>query len=186
MLETMLRRAAALHRAKTPPRFWPSGPFGRLVAGEPLSPTEFATLDDSDITFAIKAWATDPEPYLSMLARGLLHRELYKPLTLPDDDARADELIHAARALAHANGLDPELTVLVDSSSDSLYRPFAGVRATHEDSIRLVDSQGRVTFIEDRSAVVKMLSHLHVRQRLVCLHPSLRDAVAKKISLARS
>lgn len=187
MLEALLRRAGQLRRQGAPPRYWPEGPLGRLIAGEPLSPIEFATLDDHDVHFAIKAWSDDPEPGLSALAHGLLHRALWKPLGLPNDPARADELIAAARSIARVKGFDPDLAVLVDSSRDSLYRPFTGVRTRqgdHDDSIRLVDSAGRVSFIEDRSEVVKMLSHLEVRQRLVCVHPALRDAVAKSLRLA--
>lgn len=186
MLEAMLERAGALFRASTPPSYWPHGPFGRLVAGQPLSPLEFSTLDDTDVLFAIKAWASEDDPGLAALARGLLYRELYKPLPLPPDPARADELIHAARSVARVKGFDPEVAVLVDSSGDSLYRPFTGARGagTDEGSIRLVDSSGRVAFIEDRSEVVKMLAHLHVRQHLVCVHPALREPVARSLRLA--
>lgn len=182
MLEAMLRRACALHRGAAPPRYWPDGAFGRLVLGEPLSPAEFATLDDADIQMAIKHWALDPDPGLRALAHGLLHRELWKPLPLPADEARADELVHSARAVARVKGFDPDLAVLVDRSGDTLYRPFTGVRG--EDAIRLVDSQGRMAFIEDRSEVVKMLSHLQVRQHLVCVHPSLREPVGRSLRLS--
>lgn len=181
MLEAMLRRAKTLYRQGTPPRYWPSGPFGRLVAGDPLSPMELASLDDGDINHAIKAWAHDPEPSLAALAGGLLHRRLFKPLVLPDDPVRAGELIHAARSVARVKGFDPEIAVLTDHSGDSLYRPFTGGGA-RQDSIRLVDTAGRVAFIEDRSEVVKMLAHLQVRQRLICVHPELRRAVGRLLS----
>ncbi len=183
MLEAMLRRAGALKRADTPPRYWPEGPFGRLVCGQSLSPLEFASLDDSDVNFAMKAWSTDPEPGLRAVAHGLLHRELWKPLALPNDATRAEELIHAARSVARVKGFDPDIAVLVDSSGDTLYRPFTGPHKS-DGSIRLVDSQGRMAFIEDRSEVVKMLSHLQVRQRLVCVHPALRDAVGRSLRLS--
>ena len=120
--------------------------------------------------FAMKAWSTDPEPGLRALAHGLLHRELWKPLPLTGDDTRADELIHAARSVARVKGFDPDLAVLVDTSGDSAYRPFTGVRGVHgsgDDSIRLVDSHGRMSYIEDRSEVVKMLSHLQLPTALV-------------------
>ena len=182
MLEAMLRRAGALERAGARPNYWPEGPFGRLVCGQSLSPAEFATLDDSDVNFAMKAWASDPEPGLRAVAHGLLHRELWKPLALPNDPTRADELIHAARSVARVKGFDPDIAVLVDSSGDTLYRPFTGPHKS-DGSIRLVDSQGRMAFIEDRSEVVKMLSHLQVRQRLVCVHPALREPVSRSLRL---
>jgi hypothetical protein len=90
--------------------------------------------------------------------------------------------------VARVKGFDPDVAVLVDRSRDSLYRPFTGNRAGKGDegegSIRLVDSNGKVTFIEDRSEVVKMLSHLQVRQHLLCVQPSLRDAVVKSLRLS--
>jgi len=189
MLEAMLRRARVLRFDGSGPSYWPGGAFGRLVEGLPLSPWEFAGLDDSDVTQAMKAWSTDADPSLAAIARGLIDRQLWKPLPLPDDEARAQELVHAARSVARVKGFDPEVAVLVDRSRDSLYRPFTGNRAGHkgadegEGSIRLIDSNGKVTFIEDRSEVVKMLSHLQVRQHLLCVQPSLRDAIVRSLRL---
>lgn len=188
MLEAMLRRARALRLDGSGPSYWPGGAFGRLVEGLPLSPWEFAGLDDSDVTHAMKRWASDGDASLAAIAHGLTHRVLWKPLPLPDDEARAQELVHAARSVARVKGFDPEVAVLVDRSRDSLYRPFTGNRAgakteDGEGSIRLVDSNGKVTFIEDRSEVVKMLSHLQVRQHLLCVQPELRDAVVKSLRL---
>lgn len=186
MLQAMLKRARTLHLAGEGPRFWPDGPMGRLIAGEPLSPAEFATLDDHDIWHAIKRWSDDPDRWLGALAGGLLHRRLYKPMALPNDKARADELVHAAESVARVHGYLPEATVLVDSSRDSLYRPFMGTEKERLDgeSIRLVDLSGgteRVTFIEERSEVVRMLASLEVRQHLLCVHPDLREPVGRAV-----
>jgi HD superfamily phosphohydrolase len=188
MLEAMLKRARALKLAGEPLAYWPDGALGKLIAGDSLTPTEFATLDDADINFAMKRWASPDIPqdrWLTALAHGLVHRALWKPLALPADDTRADELVHAARAVARVNGFDPDVAVLTDSSRDSLYRPFTGAtrQKSHDDSIRLIDSSGRVSYIEDRSDVVKMLSHLEVRQRLICVHPDLREPIARATRL---
>ncbi len=182
MLEAALRRAALLGRGG-------ADPFGRLIRGETLSPSEFATLDDVDVLAALKRWTDDADPSLADLARGLVGgRALWKPLALAGDETRAAEQIEAARAVARVRGYEPDAAVLVDTSRDSLYRPFTGLRAagdtSHDDSIRLVDGEGRAAFIEDRSEVVKMLAHLEVRQRLLCVHPGIRDPVAKTLRVA--
>lgn len=190
MLEAMLRRARTLKLAGEGPRYWPEGALGPLILGEPLTPPMFATLDDHDIWLALKRWATDPDPWLAALAGGLMERKLFKPLLLPNDKGRADELVHAAEAVARVRGFLPESTVLVDSSRDSLYRPFTGAARERQDgeSIRLVEVSGgeeRVAFIEERSEVVRMLANLEVRQRLLVVHPELREPIARAIGRTR-
>lgn len=190
MLEAMLRRAKALRVAGEGPRYWPEGALGGLILGEALSPPEFATLDDHDIWLATKRWAEDPDPWLAALAGGLAHRRLYKPIALPNDKVRADELVHAAESIARVRGFLPEATVLVDSSRDSLYRPFVGAARERQEgeSIRLVEVSGgteRVVFIEERSEVVRMLANLEVRQRLLCVHPELREPIARAVGSRR-
>lgn len=182
MLEAALRRARELKEQGRGPDHWVPNDFGHLVLGHTLAPGAFANLDDTDVWAALKLWSTDSDKALADLCRGLVQRELWKPLPLPEDEARADELVHAARAVARVKGFDPTTAVLVDTARDSLYRPFIGTDESHDDSIRLVESGGRVAYIEDRSEVVKMLSHLQVRQRLVCVHPDLKDAVARILS----
>jgi HD superfamily phosphohydrolase len=188
MLEATLRRAADLRRDGRGPDFWPEGPLGELIAAssagsKPTAPTiaveRYASLDDTDVWLALKRWAEDRDIWLAALARGLVMRQLWKPLPLPEDPGRADELVHAARAVARVQGFDPEQSVLVDASRDSLYKPFTGAANRHEGSIRILGSDGRAAFIEDRSSVVRMLANLEVRQRLVCVYPPLKPHVSR-------
>jgi HD superfamily phosphohydrolase len=182
MLEAALRRAAHLGSGPSRPAYWPSGPLGDLIAGRALSPTAFATLDDSDIWLALKAWASDSDRWLAALAGGIVHRHLYKPLALPEDPARADELVQAARSIARVNGYDPAEAVLVDSSRDSLYKPFIGAKKQLDGgSIRIVDNAGRCEAIEERSLAVRMLATLEVNQRLVCVHPDLKTPIQRAL-----
>lgn len=188
MLEAMLSRARELRREGSGPTYWPEGALGKLILGDDLTPSAFATLDDVDIAMAMKRWANDPDRWLAELAGGLVDRRLYKALPLPNDKQRADELVHAAQAVARVHGFLPEATVLVDSSRDSLYRPFTGSskdKLEVGESIRLVEGAStgpwRVTFIEERSEVVRMLANLEVRQRLLCVHPALKEPVTRAL-----
>ncbi len=178
MLVAALQRAAALARAGTPPDWWPM-PFGRVLLGEANDPATFCQIDDVDVWVALKRWIGEADRPLADLARGLVHRRLFKTLHLPTiDTARAEELISAARAIARVRGFDPDVHVLVDESRDSPYRPFTGLGATSR-AIRLIDGAGRGHFIEDRSEVVQMLGRLQHHQRLLCFHPDLADALAR-------
>jgi HD superfamily phosphohydrolase len=182
MLEASLRRASVMWRQGTPPAYWPTSPLGALIAGETLSPAQFAQLDDTDVWMALKTWSTDADPWLSALSRGIVERRLWKPMPLPEDAHRAEELVQAARSIARVKGFDPDYAVLVDTSRDSLYKPFTGARQRHEGSIRIVDGQGAHHFIEDRSQVVRMLANLEVRQRLAIVHPDLKPAISRVLS----
>ncbi|PIE19368.1 MAG: hypothetical protein CSA66_02425 [Proteobacteria bacterium] len=182
VLEATLRRAGQLRRDGAGPAYWPAGPLGRLIAGRTLDPVDFAAIDDVDVWVALKAWGGDPDRVLADLAGGLVLRRLWKPLPLPLADLpRAQELVSAARSLARVHGFDPAYAVLVDECEDPVYRPFTGV-GPHRKAIRLVETGGRAGYIEDRSEVVKMLGQLTLRQRLLCVHPRLRDRVHKLVT----
>ena len=148
----------------------------------PSCPADFARLDDTAVWAALTAWCESTDRVLADLSRGLLERRLWKPIVLPaHDPARAQELLSAARSVARVKGFDPDYDVLVDECEDPLYKPFTGV-GERTGSIRIVDPQGRAAFIEDRSEVVKMLGQLTVRQRILCVHPSLKAAVERQVS----
>ncbi|MDP6943710.1 MAG: HD domain-containing protein [Myxococcota bacterium] len=177
VLVAALDRAGELHRAGEGPSFWPDGPLGRLLTGEALTAGAFVTLDDFDVWRALKSWVDESDRVLSDLATALVHRRLWKTAQLPTGDSlRADELVASARSIARVNGWDPDRHVLVDESSDSPYRPFTGVGSS-AGAILMITSTGRGTPIEDRSEVVRMLGQMRHRQRLLCFHPGLRDAL---------
>lgn len=182
MLEAALRRAALLHRNKHAFGYWPAGPLGALIRGETLAPGAFARIDDTHVWVALSAWMDDGDRVLADLSRGLCERRLWKPVVLPaNDEGRALELVGAARSVARVKGFDPDFAVLVDECEDPLYKPFTGVGA-RRGSIRIVEPDGRTSFIEDRSEVVKMLGQLTLRQRLLCVHPALKPAIERQLS----
>ena len=190
MLEATLKRAGDLHREGRGPDFWPDGPLGELIAASepgprptrpPIAVERYAALDDTDVWLAIKHWSRDRDTWLAALSAGLLDRRLWKPIPLPEDPGRAEELVHAARSLARVKGYDPDQSVLVDASRDSLYKPFTGAANRHEGSIRILASDGKAAFIEDRSSVVRMLANLEVRQRLICVYPPLKPHINRML-----
>jgi len=185
MLEAVLRRASTLKRGGYAFGYWPAGPLGDLIVGaetRELSPGAFARIDDTHVWVALSAWMDDGDRVLADLARGLCERRLWKPVVLPSNDpARAHELVSAARSVARVKGFDPDYAVLVDECEDPLYKPFTGV-GERRGSIRIVEPGGGMSFIEDRSEVVKMLGQLTLRQRLLCVHPALKPAIDRQLA----
>ena len=122
MLEAALRRAGVLQRNGHSFDYWPGGALATLIRGEPLAPGAFARIDDTHVWAALSAWMDDSDRVLADLARGLCERRLWKPFVLPPNDtARAQELVAAARSVARVKGYDPDYAVLVDACEDPLY-----------------------------------------------------------------
>ncbi|MBI2568505.1 MAG: HD domain-containing protein [Candidatus Schekmanbacteria bacterium] len=175
MLRAALERAGALHRDGYAFSWWPGGTMGKLLAGEAIAPAAFADLDDADVWLCFKNWEREADRVLAEICSGLLYRGLWKTFSLPVGDREsANALVGEARARAAALGFDPDYDVLVDESKDSPYQPMTGDPARSR-SIRMVDSTGRGFFIEEESEVIRMFGRLLHQQRLLCVHPRLRD-----------
>ena len=184
MLDTALRRAATLRASGHPLPYWPGGALGGLLEGVDVAHPDFARLDDTDVWLCLKRWCDSDDRALRDLSGGLVNRRLYKTLELPSDQPRrASEMVSAARSVARVKGFDPDCHVLVDSSANSPYRPFTGVETSHGGSIRIVEPSGKGAFIEDRSAVVKMLGVARHEQQILCVHPDLRDTLRRQLAL---
>ncbi len=113
----------------------------------------FTRLDDTDIWSAIKVWATDSDPILSMLcsrliARKLYHIELYR---LEPDQQQIDLL--KAKAVSHF-GVDPALVdyyIWTNSIENSAYEPTEG-------SIKICMKDGSLQDILDASDLSNLMA----------------------------
>lgn len=158
MLEGVLRRAGQLllegYEFSRPVE--PT--LARLLRGETLSHREFLRLDDTDIWMALKAWTEDPDPVLRSMAGGLLHRELYKTVTLdPNDAVGIARAFDQAQQIARKHGLDPDYAVLLDRASDTPYRPYDPLSEAMPSHIPIIERDGRVVPIEQVSDIVHLL-----------------------------
>ncbi len=175
MLEASFRRARDLDAAGHAFRWWPDdGPLERLLRRRLRSIGEVATLDDCDIWYALKRWCDESDPILAGLASGLVMRQLFKTVAIPAGD-EGDERVEAAGRRARELGFDPDYHVLVDSSADTPYSPY--VPGAPDESIRIVQPDGRVVPIEGVSDVIRVLGQVQYAVRRLVLPAELAAAL---------
>jgi HD superfamily phosphohydrolase len=163
MLEASIRRARQLDAEGYDFGWFPEGAMARLVRGTIDGPRDIPQLDDMDVWYSLKRWATEADPILKQLAGGLVHRQLYK--TIPIDVEGAATRIEDARTIARKLGFSPDYHVLVDSSADTPYKPYIPDSGRPDESIRIITASGEVRNIEDVSDVVRLLGQLHYQVR---------------------
>lgn len=176
MLQVALQRAGVLKKDGMDLGYWPRSPLGDLLLGKKIEHPEFAQIDDTDVSMALKEWCACPDRGLAGLAQGLTHRNLWKVVDLPVDPEAAEEAIDRARNIARRQGFEPEVDVLVDACRDSPYKPFMG-GSQGVQSIRVADGHGGSWFIEERSDVVGLMGRLSHEKRNLCVHPDLASAL---------
>lgn len=113
----------------------------------------FTHLDDTDIWSAIKVWATDSDPILSMLCSRLIARKLYHiELHRLEPDQQHINLLKA-QAVRHF-GVEPDLSdyfVWTSSIANSAYEPTEG-------SIKIYMKDGSLQDILDASDLSNLVA----------------------------
>jgi len=176
MLEAAIRRARQLDAESYGFAWFPDGALARMVRGKLDGPRDIPHLDDMDVWFAMKRWATEEDDVLRTLARGLTSRRLYKTAPLPDGDA-GDRVMARARHVAAGMGLDPDYAILMDSSADTAYSPYRPGSGKPDESIRIVTRDGSTAPIEEVSDVVRLLGQLKYQVRRLVAPRAVIDAL---------
>lgn len=118
VLHSILRRALTLY--STGGNVWhqPGSAFEKILKGAKLTLGEHLSLDDSDILYHIKQWASADDRILSDLSRRFLNRRLFKAfdLDMPPDEM-AEFLENAKLAVADA-GFDTDYYFIEDKAGD--------------------------------------------------------------------
>jgi uncharacterized protein len=135
-------------------------------ANQPLFLDHFAQLDDNDILASAKVWCHHPDPVLSMLARGVVNRQLFS-VRLQNDPC-SEALVESMRMeVARHLGITREETgylVISDSVSNFAYSDL-------DDRISIMDKRGNLRDIAEASDMlnISVLSKT-IRKYFLC-HP---------------
>lgn len=124
----------------------------------------FAALDDNDVLSAAKVWAGHSDRVLSILARGLVHRELFS-VELNNDPFGEDRVAGLRREVSRRLSLtkeEAEFLVVSDSVSNYAYSDM-------DDRITILDKRGGTRDIADASDMlnISVLSKT-VRKYFLC------------------
>lgn len=131
-------------------------PLPRLFDGR-LSLEDYHLLDESFMQTAFMQWSLEEDPVLSDLARRFMERRLYKYITLEEgNEARVEEF----RSLLKEDGFDPEYYLQIDFPSDLPYDVYRPGEEDEKLPVLLMDNEGKLTEISQRSEIVRSISGL--------------------------
>ena len=156
MLRQAFRRARELWSAGRLPAE-AVGRFAPFFAGRG-SVAEYLALDDHDAFWALKGWASAPDPVLADLARRILDRDFLKPVFKEPQPDLDEAAIERAREVVAAGGWDPDHYCLVDRTGNVPYDAYAGGSAARTDPILVLDGSGRLEEISRVSPLIGSLS----------------------------
>ena len=152
----------------------------------------YLALDDTVVGAAIGAWESGSDPVLADLCRRLRGRHLGKTIELhegPGRSASVSDLVHEARELAAAAGLDPDAHVGVDHAEDQLtIDPPSG--AVEEDPaadrLEVILADGSARPLGAVSTLLGQLRAVPIRRVRLVVPPEIRDAMVARAALHRS
>lgn len=123
ILELMLRRAVTLVRTGRasdlgfiPPALEP------ILAGRSMTLSEYLSLDETDVMYAIKGWRTASDPVLADLSDRFINRRLFTGIRLDERMHRVLERQEAIVEAVRASGFpEPEYYHRIDQTSNVAY-----------------------------------------------------------------
>lgn len=130
----------------------------KWLSGEQLDVQDYLFLDDVQMTYHIKRWASDRDPIMRDLASRFLNRKLFNATKLPVlQIEQVDALKSKAKKIVGAIGLDPEYYIAIETTG---LRPYDYYRpeANHPQTNILVRTdRGEVKELSTISPTVEAL-----------------------------
>lgn len=156
-------------------------PLWSFLGGSKQSLEDYLAVDDHDVWFAIKQWATAADPVLKDLASRFLNRRLFKPVFRQHvEDARFD-LVDRLKDTVAKQGFDPEYYLALDRTSDVPYDYYLAEEADEGDrqkpSILIVTGADKTLEISKRSEVINALASRRRTGQNIYVPDECRDAV---------
>lgn len=171
MLVLLLRRAKALCNSSQEGAQDAEIPeMLRVFLGAKSVPSldQFLALTDDTIFHALNIWQDCGDPVLRTLARGLLHRELFKTIDVSRTKNLRKKLVAARRLLA-SRGADPNYFFMIYESRNLAYQPYVpkGKRSHHHIFVQLRDKRNTCVDIAALSPLVAGLARASAYVRRV-------------------
>lgn len=140
-----------------------------LFTGQ-TSLTSYLAIDDHSVTELMKACEKSPDPVLSGLAGGLLHRRLYKSvdvtsLVADQQLGRIMAFTEMARDRLQRSGLDLRYAFVEDSASDTPYEPYEPDEERPAGQILVESADGRIVEISQISEALRQLRKTYTVMR---------------------
>ncbi|MBI3951668.1 MAG: HD domain-containing protein, partial [Acidobacteria bacterium] len=175
LLKNIFRRAIELNDEGRLQFNFPDSAMGKLLRKQPLMTDEYLQLDDHDLMFFIKQWASEPDLILRDLASRFLNRRIFKSIDLTVTGALKQEFIERARLITKQAGYDPDYYVDEDRASDVPYlAPYSPQEASPESHICIaLDEQ--LTEITQVSPLVAGMRRFHLNR--LCFPEEVSEAV---------
>ena len=158
----------------------PDNPLGDLMRRREVVPGAYADLGEYTAWELIASWRDHSDKVLSMLAHGLVGRQLFKanrrrpPKTQELQELEDDLVLRIQDELS----ADERFLFYVDEAADNPYRPYQPERDSL-NPIRIRDYDGRIFHIEERSHVVRALSEASYRMRRWYYHPMIASKLQR-------
>ncbi len=167
MLKSILRRAAELG-SRGQLEFTGDGTaLAGMLAGRQPSINEYLGFDDHDVMFAIKRWASDPDPELRDLSERFLTRRMFKTMTLSHQGSGRQEFVSVLKEILVRAGFNPLYYLGEDRASASPYGgPYVPESMEPEAHILVDDeeSSGRLREISEVSGIVRTMRRYEIER----------------------
>ncbi len=154
----------------------------KWLGDEELNVSEYLFLDDIQMTYHIKQWATDRDPIMRDLASRFLNRKLFNATKLPLLNLeQVNEVKSRAKEMVKQFGMDPEYYIAIETTGlrpYDFYRPEANHPQTN---IMVRTERGEIKELSTISPTIEALVRGSFDTYWL-IHPSeVRDKIASMI-----
>lgn len=148
-----------------------------LLAPHTLDRDAFLQLNDVLLGYSIWLWTQSRDDIVADLSQRFLTRKVFKTVAITQD--RYTALKSTLEEAARDCGLDPDYYLVMDDAVDSPYSDPYWVKGSKEASehIYVVDSQGGLSDLSEKSPLIQALRDRSVRIQRLCFPQELRAAV---------
>lgn len=180
VLRSLINRAADLFRTDKPIWLAEGGGLEKILRGERLTLAEHLELDDNDVIFHIKRWASSDDRILCDLAQRFIDRRLFKAFDLDMPETERTGFLEHARVIVEAAGFDPGYYFIEDTAGEGPYHFYTRGEAGSKDLIYVEEgfSRARIREISEVSPAVRGLQKGYQIRR-VCFPAELKNEIEK-------